>query len=715
MFYVFAVGSRIRLACAGLIYRKCLGAALNAGEGLGALAISVMSIDLAQFDLTFYFFHDLWKGPVEACLFGYIMYTQVGWTALIGIAFILLLIPLQAWAAKAAAQFRTRSSKQRDKRVKLMNEIITAIQVIKMYAWEQSFARLIAAVRKREVNAIRGSMSIYAALQCTNMISKVSLFLSLIAYVYTGEVVTAQKVFILSSYYSLLNDSLLHFWPLAITTWAQTVVSARRVVDFMQQSESPINFKGYVNAADNPSMQLDSDLAATVKPQPTGRVHCTDSAITSLTFRSVSASWDKPAIVSRKQRRAHIKEIDFELQPRQMVGIVGNVGSGKSTLLSVIIGEVELMQGHVELLGKISYAPQEPWIFQASIRENILFVEPYDEQRYRSVVHACQLDCDIAMLPEGDATVVGERGISLSGGQKARISLARAVYRQADIYLFDDPLAAVDSRVGKLLMEKCFNRFLADKLRILVTHHVQLLQNADHLMLFESGRITHQGSYAQLRDVIEKHAVLDIEAIESDKQQVKRVLSQVDRNSQLVQDGGQTEDELKQNENMYAEGQQQGAVSLNTYKAYFQALGVPTLVCFVFLLFFLARACQALMDIFISRWSTWEENRDYDTPEQFEETRTRMVIWYTVLLLCTLALYLVRTFGFFLLCLRISLQLHNLLFAGIIRARMFFFNTNPSGRVLNRFSSDIENIDVALPQAMMDSLQVSPLLQLIAI
>jgi len=154
MFYVFAVGTRIRLACAGLIYRKCLRAAVNAGEGLGALAISVMSIDLPQFDLTFYFFHDLWKGPVEACIFGYIMYSQIGWTAIIGIAFIVLLIPLQAWAAKAATQFRTRSAEHRDERVKLMNEIISAIQVIKMYAWEQSFAKLIASVRKSEVKAI---------------------------------------------------------------------------------------------------------------------------------------------------------------------------------------------------------------------------------------------------------------------------------------------------------------------------------------------------------------------------------------------------------------------------------------------------------------------------------------------------------------------------------------------------------------------------------
>ncbi|KAL7737810.1 hypothetical protein ACLKA6_006196 [Drosophila palustris] len=695
MFYVFAVGTKIRLACAGLIYRKCLRAAVNAGEGLGALAISVMSIDLPQFDLTFYFFHDLWKGPVEAVIFGYIMYTLIGWAAIVGIVFIVLLIPLQAWAAKAATQFRTRSAEHRDKRVKLMNEIIGAIQVIKMYAWEKSFAKLIAAVRKSEVKAIRGSTSIYAALQCTNMISKVSLFLSLIAYVYTRDTVTAGNIFILSQYYSLLNDSLLHFWPMAINTWAQTVVSARRVVDFLQQSETPTG-KECISCRDNPTLQLDN--MKTAKTPTVGRVHCLESATKGVSFSNVTASWDKYSVQQR--RRPHVKDIGFDLQSPQMVGVVGNVGTGKSTLLNVILGEVELMQGRVELHGTVSYAPQEPWIFQASIRDNIVFVEPYDEQRYRAVVHACQLDCDLSMLPQGDATVVGERGISLSGGQKARISLARAVYRKADIYLFDDPLAAVDSRVGKLLMDRCFYRFLSDKLRILVTHHVQLLQHVDHLLLLESGCVTQQGTYVQLRDVIEKHAAPDLEAIEAEKQQVKRVLSQVDVNLKLLQ-GNSTEsaNEKPSNENVLAEGQGQGAVSYETYKAYFQALGAPVLVCLVLVLFVLARACQAGMDIYISTWATLEENSDKTID------RAKMVTWYSVLLVCTLALYLLRTFGFFLLCLRISLQLHNLLFAGIIRARMFFFNTNPSGRVLNRFSSDIENVDVSLPQAMLDSLQ----------
>lgn len=697
MFYVFAVGTRVRLACAGLVYRKCLRASASSGEGLGALAISVMSIDLSQFDLTFYFFHDLWKGPVEACIFGYLMYRQVGWTSLIGIAFIVILIPLQAWAAKAAAHFGSQSAKHRDARVKLMNEIITAIQVIKMYAWEKSFGLLIAKVRQSEVKAIRGSMSIYAALQCTSMISKISLFLSLVSYVYVGDVVTSKKVFILSSYYSLLNDSLLHYWPMAITTWAQTLVSARRVVEFLLQVEKPEE-EGCCR--DNPGLQLDTEKA---KPALSGRLHCVKSQVKSMSFRNVSASWDKPSI--KHPRKPHIDGISFESKSDEFVGIVGNVGSGKSTLLHAILGEIELMQGRVEIHGRISYAAQQPWVFQGSIRENILFVEPYDEQRYRAVIHACQLERDLELLPRGDATVVGERGISLSGGQKARIALARAVYRQADIYLFDDPLAAVDAQVGKLLMDKCFHRLLAGKMRILVTHHVQLLKSVDKLLLLEGGTITQQGTYEKLKDVITHHAALDLEAIEADKQQVKRVLSQVDRTSKLSK-GEEQKDTVDDSEDPNAEQQLQGAVSYDTYKAYFRALGAPFLVCLVLSMFVFARGCQALMDIFISRWSTWEEERGYNSLDDDEAARTRMVIYYSVLLLFTLALFLLRTFGFFFMCLRISLKLHDQLYHGIIRAWMYFFNANPSGRVLNRFSSDIQNVDVTLPQAMMDSLQV---------
>ncbi|XP_061396384.1 probable multidrug resistance-associated protein lethal(2)03659 [Musca vetustissima] len=692
MFYLFEVGTRIRLACSGLVYRKCLRSSVTAdNRGMSGFAIAVLSSDLPQFDMTFYFFHDLWKGPIEACIMGYLMYLQVGWPAIAGLVFIIIFIPLQAWAAKASAHFRYESAEHGDDRVNLMNEIITAMQVIKMYAWEKSFAKLIAIIRKKEVKAIRGSMNIYAALQCTDMISKCALFISLVAYVYTGDIVTAKKVFIVSSYYDVLNDSLLHFWPLAVTTWAETVVCARRVVMFLMQSEDPAD-----GGIENFAMEDDDD-----KGNFSGRVHNPRAIKKGVILHNLTASWDK---VDSESRRKHIDNVSAVISENQFVGIVGNVGSGKTTLLNAVLGELEIVNGNVEVNGQLSYAPQEAWIFEGSIRDNIVFVEKFDESRYKAVLHACELERDISLFPYGDSTIVGERGISLSGGQKARISLARAVYRKADIYVFDDPLSAVDSHVGQLLLRKCFNQFLANKIRILVTHHIHHLKNSDHLILMGDGRVIEQGPYETLKHSIVFRALLEQEEEENNyvmKHRASIIDTEMKDSKETI---GRTTAHDKGEDRK--ENQMQGSVRLHTYLSYFQALGMPWVIIFVFMLFIMARACQALMDIFISRWATWEETlpSEHDAYQEYTAKRKRMVLIYSILIICTLILYILRTFGFFMICLKISLRLHDSLFNGIIRSYMYFFNTNPSGRILNRFSSDISNIDVALPQAMLDSI-----------
>ncbi|XP_054728886.1 probable multidrug resistance-associated protein lethal(2)03659 [Anastrepha obliqua] len=691
MFFLFKTGTAIRVACAGLIYRKCLRSSVTSdNSGMSGFAISVLSTDLPQFDTTFYFVHDLWKGPIEACVFGYVMYTEIGWPAIVGIAAIALFIPLQAWAAKATAKYRHRFSEYGDERVKLMNEIITAIQVIKMYAWEKSFARLISSVRKKEIHAIRGSLNIYSAMQCTNMISKFALFLSLIAYVYTGDVITARKVFIISSYYDALNESLLHFWPLSVTTWAETFVCARRIQTFLMQSEDP---------ADGGIENFAADIEKSEKANFSGRVHNPNASEKSVILQNLSASWDREDV---EKRRNHISDITFHIRPGQFVGIVGNVGAGKTTLLTAILGELEIAKGSMEVNGRISYAPQEAWIFEASIRDNICFVEPYDAQRYRDVVQACELERDLQLLPYGDSTIVGERGISLSGGQKARISLARAVYRQADIYIFDDPLSAVDAKVAKRLLSNCFQDYLSTKIRLMVTHRVYNLKEADWIILLEAGTIEVQGTYEVLEQKISKRLSLTQEQVEnrpklmhSESVMVKATAEEESEQIELPSDTG-----LERKEQ-----QMQGSVRFQIYAAYFRALRKPWLIFLIFLMFILARACQALMDVFIARWATWEESQpqEHETTNEFSTKRMQIVIIYTMLMLGTLLLYIVRTFGFFFICLAISLRLHDYLFNGIIRARMRFFNTNPSGRILNRFSSDIANIDITLPQTMLDS------------
>ncbi|XP_067634870.1 probable multidrug resistance-associated protein lethal(2)03659 [Eurosta solidaginis] len=692
MFFLFKIGTTIRVACAGLVYRKCLRSSVTAdNSGLSGFAISVLSTDLPQFDTTFYFVHDLWKGPIEACVFGYVMCYQIGWPAIVGIAAIAAFIPLQAWSAKAVGKYRHRFAEYGDDRVKLMNEIITAIQVIKMYAWEKCFAKLIAAIRKRELRAIRGSMNIYAGIQCTNMISKFALFVSVVAYVHTGDFITAKKVFIISSYYDALNESLLHYWPLSITTWAETRVCARRILKFLMQSEKP---------AEGGIANFGVDLTKADKANFLGRVHHSNAIEKGIIMHNLYASWDRKEL---EKRRNHIADISVYIRPGQFVGIVGNVGVGKSTLLNSILGELEITKGNMEIHGRISYAPQEAWIFEASIRDNICFVEPFDAQRYKDVLHVCELEADLQIMPYGDSTIVGERGISLSGGQKARISLARAVYRQADIYIFDDPLSAVDSHVAKRLLRNCFYDYLSTKIRLMVTHRVYNLKDADWVILMEDGAIEMQGTYELLEQRISKRLSLTQEQVEKRPKilHMESVMAKVSEEEEKS-----LQDKLPQDtgtERM--EQQMQGFIRFSTYVAYFRALRKTWLILAIFALFIAARACQAGMDIFISRWATWEESQPqiYENPAVYSKNRKRMVMIYTILMLCTLVLNIVRTFGFFYICLAISLHLHDYLFNGIIRARMRFFNTNTSGRILNRFSSDISNIDISLPQAMLAS------------
>ncbi|XP_030369165.1 probable multidrug resistance-associated protein lethal(2)03659 [Scaptodrosophila lebanonensis] len=697
MFHMFTVATRIRLACAGLVYRKCLRVSVAADNtGMSAYAIAIMSTDLPPFRESFYFFHNLWSGPLEAVVFGYIIYKVIGWPALVGMTTLILFIPFQAWAAKATARFKRLSAEHGDERVKLIGEIISGMQLIKMYAWEKSFAKLIQRVRKKEMGAIRGSMYVYAALQCTGMISKLALFLCLITYVYTGDIVTAQKVFIVSSYLDHLSESLLHLWPHAVNCWTETFVVGHRVVDFLLQHEDP---------ADGGIDNFNDDDDEEDKGNFYGRVHNPHALHKSVTLRKLSASWDKVVLEGEKQKKRaqHIEDISFHVGAQEFLGIVGNVGAGKSTLLHAMLGELEISSGSVELNGVLSYAPQEPWLNCCTVRENIVFMERYDEQRYRRVLRVCQLEKDIKQLQQGDATIVGERGASLSGGQKARISLARAVYRQADIYIFDDPLSAVDTQVAKLLLDRCLNEFLSDKIRILVTHRVQLLKHADHLVLMEGGNATIQGGYESLKELIRfRMSVLnDNEVMRLRHGRSDSIYEATEQETTI----GQSVDNSAEEE--YREQQLRGHVKFHTYRAYFALLGLPLVVLLIFLFFLLARGCESAMDIFISKWATWEETEpnQHEPMHEYTEIRMHMVTIYAILMVSTLVLYILRTFGFFMMCLRISIRAHNYMFRAIIRACMSFFTVATSGRILNRFSSDILAIDITLPQSIMDSIE----------
>lgn len=230
----------------------------------------------------------------------------------------------------------------------------------------------------------------------------------------------------------------------------------------------------------------------------------------SVKFNNVTAVWEcseNPTQING------IYDVNIEIK-QGLCAIVGAVGTGKSTLLNVILGELGIDAGSLTVNGSISYAAQDPWLFNGSVRNNIVFAEEFDQQRYNAVVKVCALQEDFQQFPHSDGTIIGEKGISLSGGQKARVNLARCIYKRSDIYLLDDPLSAVDTHVGKHIFERCIEDFLADKICVLVTHQLQYLKNVNHVILLANGRVEAEGPF----DTLEKfnkdslmHAQDDIE------------------------------------------------------------------------------------------------------------------------------------------------------------------------------------------------------------
>lgn len=292
---------------------------------------------------------------------------------------------------------------------------------------------------------------------------------------------------------------MLHYWTISLTTNSECYVSVKRMEKFLLLPES----KYYISDNNKTSEQLSKpeklniafvpDVLAngiTNKVSPLKRTQFDETNQDKcIQFKNVTAMWNKI------DTQSCIDEINFEIAAGQFSAIIGPVGSGKSTILNTILRELEIDKGELIVNGIVSYSAQEPWLFESTIRQNILFTEKYDEIRYKQVIHVCALEQDFKLLPYGDYTIIGERGISISGGQRARINLARAIYRKADIYLLDDPLSAVDTQVGKHIFENCIKDFLKDKICLLVTHQEQYLRCNDHVILMNMGRIEIQGKY----------------------------------------------------------------------------------------------------------------------------------------------------------------------------------------------------------------------------
>ena len=273
---------------------------------------------------------------------------------------------------------------------------------------------------------------------------------------------------------------------------------------------------------------------------------------------------------------AALNSVSLTVSDGELVLVTGPVGCGKSSLLLAILQELPLSQGSISCSGKIAHVPQQAWIFSGTVRENILFGQAMDPLRYNMVLDACALLNDIQDFPDGDLTMIGERGVLLSGGQRARVDLARAVYADADVYLLDDPLSAVDAKVGKHIFEKCICGLLAHKTRIVATHRQQFLRNAEHIVIMKEGSVISEGSYTGLRKAgVEFQEMFDGNANQGECPAARDSYSTKD----AIREEGVSGLDIEEEDRMT------GSVSWSLYWKYFRA-GLPSLMLIILAVFF---------------------------------------------------------------------------------------------------------------------------------
>lgn len=439
----------------------------------------------------------------------------------------------------------------------------------------------------------------------------------------------------------------------------------------------------------------------------------------------MSASWDEEA-----NNRKTLQDIVLDVKQGQLCAIIGPVGGGKSSLMQLLLGELPIKSGTVSIHGSLSYASQKPWLFTGTVRNNILFGQIYDKRRYNEVVKCCALSTDFEQLPNGDKTIVGERGASLSGGQRARISLARAVYKTASIYLLDDPLSAVDAHVGKHLFEEVIGpkgRLAQNATRILITHQVHFLKEADVIVTIENGRVTHQGTYAELSntdldfakllqkieeeevklEVIDEGEIYeddDIPFMDGASSNGSGYRAMKSRSLSLTKSVDGSSLDLKDGE-IEAEEQGDGRLPSRAIKQYFLAGANWCALLFLISVMIFSQFVTSGSDYYVNYWTQQEYRRAIGEPISLTERHYLYI--YAVIVLGVIFACLLRGYLFFKICMRSSKVLHDRMFASILHAPMRFFDLNPSGRILNRFSKDMGAIDEVLPRLMMDSIQIS--------
>ncbi|GAM88788.1 hypothetical protein ANO11243_068220 [Dothideomycetidae sp. 11243] len=688
-----------------------------AGDGAGwsnGRIVNLMSVDTYRIDQASGWFHMLWSSPISIILTLILLLVNISYSALAGFGLLIIAMPLLGKAVGTLFARRKKINSITDQRVSLTQEILQGVRFVKYFGWETSFLDRLAQIRKSEISKIQVVLAIRNAIMAVGMSMPVfAAMLAFITYRLTNHGLVAATIF---SSLALFNSIRLplNFLPLVIGQVVDASASIGRIEEFLlaEEAEDTAEFdhdnehavvvksgdftwertaikegdgEGKGTEKENAKSKRRSksvDLKQGKKLENNAKAAEHDES-DGQTSTSESDNSDRRSDVSQQEEKPfEIKGVNIEVGRKELIAIIGTVGSGKSSLLGALAGDMRKTNGTVTLGASRAFCPQYAWIQNATVKENIVFGKEYKRRWYNEVIDACALRPDLEMLPNGDMTEIGERGITVSGGQKQRLNIARAIYFDADIVLMDDPLSAVDAHVGRHIMDKAICGLLKDKCRVLATHQLHVLHRCDRIVWMKEGSVYKVDTFPNLM------------AHDKDFQHLMITTSSEQNKEEEAGADDKTDDKKKSSKRgkalMQVEERAVNSVKWGIFAAYIRASGTWLSAPLVFTLLVVAQGANILTSLWLSWW----------TSNKWHLSTGQYIAVYAALGVAQAALMFSFSVSLTILGTRASkTMLHNAV-TRVLRAPMSFFDTTPLGRITNRFSKDVDTMDNTLSDSL---------------
>lgn len=580
-----------------------------------ARIVNVMSNDTQRIFQASKVFHYVWSSPISIILAVILLVINLTYSALPGIAILVLGLVGVTYVVRTLSRRRDIINGISDQRISLTQEILQSIRFVKYFAWEKSFQSRLTDIRAKEIRSVQILLTIRSALGAIAM--AIPIFANMFAYItysLSDHELNAAVVFSSLALFNCLRTPL-NWLPVAIGQTVDAWTSISRIETFLLAEE--IQEQAELDREASAAIQLNNASFTWEKPIETKTVDEDDD---------INKQGEKSKLAHDERQPFQLKSITMTAGRGELVAIVGAVGSGKTSLLSAVVSEMRKTSGQIILGGSKAYCPQHAWIQNTTIRDNIIFGKPFDLEWYQRVVEACALPADFKILPAGDMTEIGERGINLSGGQKQRINLARAIYFQSEIILMDDPLSAVDAHVGRHILENAICGLLSGKTRILATHQLHVLSRCDRVVWLENGHMITEGPYTELSERHEGFRTLVSRVSGDDHGNIQDKHENTKDHPENESSGAATKESFPKL--VTAETKAVKSVPWSVYGTYVRASGSVFNIIGIFVLLVTFRGANIMTSLWLSYWS--EDHFALSRDQYVQSISFLFLLWYSI-------------------------------------------------------------------------------------